>query len=79
MHILLSTSLQLASILKLILLLGGALSLSLLIYEYVIRQLKWIKPLFGVNVSSADRFPYGCRGNAASLNTLSRDAKHRCR
>jgi len=36
---------------KLILLLAGTFCASLLLYEYVIRRLKWIRPLFGMKPS----------------------------
>lgn len=42
--------LPLPAILKLFLLLAGTFGVSLLIYEYVIRRLKWIRPLFGMKL-----------------------------
>ncbi|MFC1849808.1 acyltransferase family protein [candidate division CSSED10-310 bacterium] len=38
-------------ILKLIFLLAGTFSVSLLMYHYVIRRLKWIRPMFGMKLS----------------------------
>ncbi len=40
--------LPLPVILKLVLLLAGTFGISLLIYEYVIRRSKWLRPLFGM-------------------------------
>lgn len=41
----------LPAILKLFFLLAGTFGVCLLIYQYVIRRLKWIRPLFGVKLS----------------------------
>jgi len=38
-------------ILKLVLLLAGTFGISVLVYEYVIKRLKWIRPLFGMKLS----------------------------
>jgi len=43
--------LSLPAVLKLILLLVGTFGASLLLYEYVLRRLKWIRPLFGMKLS----------------------------
>ena len=43
--------LHLPVILKLSLLLAGTFGGSLLIFEYVIKRLKWIRPLFGMKLS----------------------------
>jgi len=43
--------LPLPAMLKLCLLLAGTLGLCLLIYEYVISRLKWIRPLLGMKLS----------------------------
>jgi len=40
--------LQLAAELKLVLLLTGTFGLSLFLYEYILRRIKWIRPLFGM-------------------------------
>jgi peptidoglycan/LPS O-acetylase OafA/YrhL len=40
--------LPLPAYLKLILLLVGTFGVSVLLYEYVLRRLKWIRPLFGM-------------------------------
>jgi hypothetical protein len=42
---------SLEGLLKLILLLAGTLGVSMLIFEYVIKRLKWIRPLFGMKLS----------------------------
>lgn len=44
--------LSLPASLKLILLLMGTFSISLLIYEYIIRRFKFIQPLFGIKLTS---------------------------
>lgn len=38
---------------KLVLLLAGTFGISLLLYEFVLRRLKWIRPLFGIKLSQA--------------------------
>jgi hypothetical protein len=43
--------LSLPAILKLILLLVGTCGISLLVYEFVLSKLKWIRPLFGMKLS----------------------------
>ena len=43
--------LPLPAFLKLFLLLASTLGLSLVIYEFVVRRLKWVQPLFGMKVS----------------------------
>jgi len=42
--------LQLSALLKLFLLLAGTFGVSLFLYEYVIRRLTWIRPLFGMKL-----------------------------
>lgn len=46
--------LALPAFLKLSLLLIGTLGISLLSYEYVLRRIKWIRPLFGMKLSRRD-------------------------
>jgi len=45
--------LSLPAYLKLMLLLAGTFGVSLLLYEYVLRRLKWIRPLFGMKLHQA--------------------------
>ena len=40
--------LQLPAIFKLVLLLAGTFGICLLLYEYLLKRLKWIRPLFGI-------------------------------
>ena len=40
--------LQLPAIFKLVLLLAGTFGICLLLYEYLLKRLKWIRPLFGM-------------------------------
>jgi glucan biosynthesis protein C len=42
--------LDMPAVLKLILLLAGTFGISLLLYEYLLRRLKWIRPLFGMKL-----------------------------
>jgi surface polysaccharide O-acyltransferase-like enzyme len=42
--------LPLSPVLKLIVMLVGTFSISLLLYQYVLRRLKWIRPLFGIKL-----------------------------
>ena len=43
--------LPLPAFLKLVLLVAGSFGFSLLIYEFVIRRLRWVQPLFGMKLS----------------------------
>ena len=43
--------LELPAVLKLALLLAGTFGISLLIYEFVIRRMNWIRPLFGMKLN----------------------------
>ena len=45
--------LQLNAYLKLLLLLAGTFGSCLLLYELVLRRLKWIRPLFGMKLKGA--------------------------
>jgi peptidoglycan/LPS O-acetylase OafA/YrhL len=45
--------LPLSAYLKLTVLLAGTFGFSILLYEYVLRRLKWIRPLFGVKLNQA--------------------------
>ena len=45
--------LPLAAYLKLTMLLVGTFGVSLLLYEYGLRRLKWIRPLFGMKLNQA--------------------------
>jgi len=45
--------LPLPAYLKLTLLLAGTFGVSLLLYEYALRRLKWIRPLFGIKLKQA--------------------------
>jgi surface polysaccharide O-acyltransferase-like enzyme len=47
--------LNLSASLKLIILLVGTFGMSLLLYEYVLRRLKWIRPLFGMKLIPKQR------------------------
>jgi hypothetical protein len=42
--------LTISAYLKLALLLAGTFGLSLMLYEYALRRLKWIRPLFGMKL-----------------------------
>ena len=57
-------------ILKLILLLAGTFGVSLLLYEYVLRRLKWIRPLFGIKSSQdqAGRTSVDAKTNSFKLD-----------
>ena len=44
-------TLSMPAFLKLVLLIAGTFGVSALMYEYVIKRLKWIRPLFGMKLN----------------------------